>query len=363
MNEQKAKPVRAAAKAAPKAAAAKAAAATNKRLNLALQGGGAHGAFTWGVLHRLLEDPRIQIEGISGTSAGAMNAAVLACGYAQDGAQGACRLLDTFWHKIAEAGGKSPLQRSPWDRMTNNYRLDNSPSFMIFDLLSRLMSPYQLNPMNFHPLRDVLDEIIDYDLLRHASRIKLFIAATNVRTGKVRLFTSKELSTAALLASACLPFMFQAVEVDGECYYDGGYMGNPCIFPIIYSCESKDIIIVQINPLCREEVPTTAREIMDRVNEISFNSSLMREMRAIHFVTHLIDLGALDDKQYKRMLIHMIEADEELKRLGASSKLNSDLDFLLHLKDVGERAADAWLAKNFDKLGVDSTVDLAATYL
>lgn len=353
MNKATAKPAR---------AAAKNSATIHKRVNLALQGGGAHGAFTWGVLDRLLEDPRIGIESISGTSAGAMNAAVLAYGFAQDGAEGARHALDTFWTKIAEGSEKSLIQRSLWDRMTKNFRVDHLPGYMLLDMMTRMISPYQLNPMNFHPLRDVLDAIIDYDVLRHADSIKLYIAATNVRSGKVRLFTGKELSTDALLASACLPFMFQAVEIDGESYYDGGYMGNPCIFPIIYGCESKDIIIVQINPLCREEVPTSARDIMDRVNEISFNSSLMREMRAIKFVTSLIDSGALSDKQYKRMLVHMIEAEEEIKRLGASSKLNADLEFLLHLKEVGRQSTDAWLARNFDRIGVDSTVDLATTF-
>ncbi len=254
------------------------------------------------------------------------------------------------------------MKRMPWER-SDNFRLDHTIGFNFFDTLTRLFSPYQLNPQNLHPIRDILDDAIDFERLRHSSEIKLFIAATNVRTGKVKLFQNKDMSTDVLLASACLPFLFQAVEIDGEHYYDGGYMGNPCIYPLIYSCESSDVLIVQINPLTREEVPTTARDIMDRVNEISFNSSLMREMRAVHFVSRLIDSGALDSKEYKRTWIHMIEADDELKKMGASSKLNADPEFLLHLKSVGRNAAEKWLANTWETVGSDSTVDLVKTYL
>jgi len=334
-----------------------------KRINLALQGGGAHGAFTWGVLDRLLEDPGIEIEGICGTSAGAMNAAALAQGYTDGGAPRARACLDRFWETIADVGRLSPIQRSPLDRLMGNWRMDASPAYAAFDLFTRTLSPYQFNPLNLNPLRDLLADAIDFEAVRACRDLKLFACATNVRTGKIKVFKNEEFSADAVLASTCLPFLFQAVEIDGEHYWDGGYTGNPAIFPLIYECGSTDVVIVQINPLFRETLPTSAREILDRVNEISFNSSLMREMRAVHFVTRLIDEGELDRHHYKRMNIHLIEADDELKPLGASSKLNAERAFLEHLKAIGRAACDAWLERNFDRIGKDATVDLVETYL
>jgi NTE family protein len=215
--------------------------------------------------------------------------------------------------------------------------------------------------MNINPLQDVLDESIEFDVIRKYSDIKLFICATNVRTGKVKVFKNQEMVVECLLASACLPFMFQTVELDGEFYWDGGYMGNPALFPIIYACSSKDIVIAQINPLYREEIPTSARDIMDRVNEISFNSSLMREMRAVHFVTKLIDSGQLDAETYKRLNVHIVTS-QALNDLGESTKLNSEPEFLEHLKRLGSQAADSWLEQNWDKIGKTSSVDLVETY-
>ncbi|MBI3505810.1 MAG: patatin-like phospholipase family protein [Proteobacteria bacterium] len=341
----------------------RAAAPGPKRLNLALQGGGSHGAFTWGVLDRLLEDDRLIIEAISGTSAGAMNAAVMAAGYADSGRAGAREALATFWHRVAEAGRYGPIQRMPWDKLTHNYRLDHTPSYIMLDMMSRLFSPYQLNPTNAHPLRDILAESIDLEKLRQPGGIRLFICATNVRTGKIKVFENAELSIDALLASACLPFMFQAVEIGGEHYYDGGYMGNPPLYPLIYKGSSHDVIIVQINPLIRKEIPTSAREIMDRVNEISFNASLMREMRAVYFVTSLIDSGQLDANKHHRMYVHMIENEDKLRELHASSKLNADPEFLEYLRDLGRDSTERWLATHYDQLAVESSVDLAATFM
>jgi NTE family protein len=332
-----------------------------RKVVLALQGGGAHGAFTWGVCDRLLEDGRLEIEGICGTSAGAMNAAVLGYGFALDGAGGARAALDHFWQRIAESGRHGPIKRSPMDRMMGNWKLDYSPSYFFFDMMTRMFSPYQFNPTNQNPLRDVLLDSIDFDVLRASTAIRLFICATNVRSGKVKVFENRDLKVEALLASACLPFLFQTVEIDGESYWDGGYMGNPALFPLIYNCQSRDVLIVQINPLYRDEVPTTSREILERVNEISFNSSLMREMRAVQFVTSLIDSGQLDHQRYRRMNFHMIASDE-LSQLGASTKLNADLDFLEHMRDIGRRAADGWLTENFDSIGVTSTIDLIKTF-
>jgi NTE family protein len=334
-----------------------------KRINLALQGGGSHGAFTWGVLDRLLEDHRLAIDSICGTSAGAMNAAVLVSGDAQDGREGGRVALRAFWERIGDIGRFGPFQRTPLDRLTGDWRLDYSPNFIVLDAMSRMFSPAQLNPLGINPLRSILEETIDFDLVRYAAGIRLFICATNVRSGKVKIFQGREVTLDALLASACLPGVFQPVEIDGEVYYDGGYMGNPALFPLQYESESHDLVIVQINPLHRDEVPQTAREIQDRVNEISFNATLMREMRAIHFVNRLIDGGELDSSEYRRTNVHLIEAAEEMKALHASSKLNADPELLDYLHTLGRSAADGWLEKNFDKLGVSSSIDVAKTYL
>jgi NTE family protein len=335
-----------------------------KAINLALQGGGAHGAFTWGVLDRLVEEERLGFDGISATSAGAMNAAVFAYGLSEGGREGAKKALANFWRRVSHAAVFSPLQPTLFDRLLGNKSLELSPSFMIFDLLSRLLSPYQLNPLNINPLRDVLADCVDFDKLRTTCcPVKLFLSATNVRTGKVRVFANDEVTVDAVMASACLPFMFQAVEIDGEAYWDGGYMGNPCIYPLIYDCGSTDVLIVHINPLERRHMPHTAAEILNRINEISFNSSLMREMRAIHFVTKLIDSGDLRDKSMKRMLIHSISANDVMNELGHTSKLNADWEFLVGLREAGRAHAEAWLQANFDRLGRESTIDIPATYL
>jgi NTE family protein len=333
-------------------------------VNLALQGGGAHGAFTWGVLDRLLDDQRIAIEAISATSAGAMNAVVTAYGMTEGGRDGARKALANFWRRISHAAASGPLQPSIFDRLVGNRSLENSPAFLMFDLLSRLLSPYQFNPLNYNPLRTVLEQSVDFDRLRtHRCPVKLFLSATNVRTGKVKVFGNDELNTDAVLASGCLPFLFHAVEIDGEHYWDGGYMGNPAIFPLIYNCASVDVVIIHIYPLERPELPRNAAEIMNRINEISFNSSLMREMRAINFVTKLIDDGDLDNGKVRRMLIHAIAADEAMSKLGVASKLNADWDFLMYLHEIGRDAAAKWLDANFDRIGVESTVDLQTVYM
>jgi NTE family protein len=336
----------------------RAGATAGKTINLALQGGGAHGAFAWGVLDALLEDGRLDIEGISATSAGAMNATVLASGFARGGREGAREALAAFWQRIATAATASPLQPSLLDRMAGSYRLDFNPAFQTFDLLSRLFSPYQFNPLNFNPLRAVLEQSVDFERVRAGSPIKLFLSATNVRSGKVRMFRNAEITPDAVMASACLPLLFQAVEIDGEAYWDGGYMGNPAIFPLIYECTSSDVVVVHINPIARPEVPRTAADILNRIDEISFNSSLMREMRAIAFVTRLIDQGSVKEGSMKRMLIHSIAAEDFMQRLSVNSKLNADWDFLTHLRDAGRAKAREWLASNFEHLARQSTTDL-----
>ena len=335
-----------------------------KSINLALQGGGAHGAFTWGVLDRLLEDERIAVDGISATSADAMNATVFAYGMAAGGRDGAKRALAVFWRRVSRAASRGPLQPSWLDRMLGNHALTHSPAFLAFDMMTRLLSPYEFNPLNANPLRDVLLDCVDFDALgRKTCPIKLFLSATNVRTGKVKVFDNAEIGVDAVLASACLPFLFQAVEIDGEAYWDGGYMGNPPVFPLIYNCASDDVLIVHINPLRREELPRSATDILNRINEISFNSSLMREMRAVNFVSHLIDDGKVSSGSLRRMLIHGIAADDVMSTLGVASKLNADWDFLLRLRDTGRERTEQWLAAHFDRVGAESTVDLQHVFM
>jgi NTE family protein len=333
-------------------------------INLALQGGGAHGAFTWGVLDRLAEDERLAFDGISATSAGAMNAVVFTYGWSQGGREGARQALAQFWRRVSDAAMMGPLQPSWLDRIAGNHLLQFSPAFQIADWITRLFSPYEFNPFNHNPLRDVLLQSVDFDALRASDcPIKLFLSATNVRTGKVKVFVRNEICADRTLASACLPLMFQAVEIDGEHYWDGGYMGNPALYPLIYHCDSRDIVIVHINPLNREKLPKTATEIMNRINEITFNSSLMREMRAIEFVTRLIEEGKVSGNELRHVLIHGISAEEEMNRLGVASKLNADWDFLTYLRDTGRAHADVWLADNFDRLGKESTIDIREKYL
>jgi NTE family protein len=337
--------------------------AETRLANLALQGGGAHGAFTWGVLDRLLKEPRFEIDGISATSAGAMNAVVLAHGLTVGGREGAIHALADFWQRVAQAAKWGVLQPSWYDRITRNHGLEHSPAYAFFDLMSRVFSPYHLNPVNYNPLEPLLEEVVDFERLRRECAIKLFLCATNVRTGKVRVFTNEEIRATHVLASTCLPYLCQAVEIDGEYFWDGGYMGNPALFPLIYGCKSPDIIVIHINPTERSEVPRTAQEIINRVNEISFNSSLFREMRAIAFVTKLIEDGRVTDGSLKRILIHAIEADDVMQGLGPMSQLNADWRFLTHLHDIGQDRAARWLAAHLDMVGVESTVDIRAKYL
>jgi NTE family protein len=331
--------------------------------NLALQGGGTHGAFTWGVLDRLLKEPRFEIEGISATSAGAINAVVLAHGLTVAGREGAINALAEFWQRAATAAKRSGLQPSWYDLVTRSHGLEHSPAYFFLDLMSRVLSPYQFNPCNYNPLKSLLEDVVDFEALRRRCAIKLFLCATNVRTGKVRVFTNEDICVTRVLASACVPLLSQAVEIDGEYFWDGGYMGNPALFPLIYECKSPDIIVIHVNPTERFEIPKTAQEIINRINEISFNSSLFREMRAIAFVTKLIDEGKVTDGSLKRILIHAIEADDVMQQLGPMSQLNADQQFLMHLHDIGQDRAARWLEAHLDLVGIESTVDIRAKYL
>jgi len=333
-----------------------------KTIDLALQGGGAHGALTWGVLDRMLADPRIHIASISGTSAGAMNAAVMADGLHRAGREGAREGLAAFWKAVSDAARTSPIQRTLWDQLTNRFSLDHSPGYLFFEHLTRQFSPYELNPLNINPLRDLVAATIDFERVNRCTALKVFVTATNVRTGRGRVFTQPELSVDTIMASACLPFMFQAVEIDGEAYWDGGFIGNPALHPLVEDTATRDLVVVQINPLVREELPRTGREIINRLNEITFNSSLIKELRAIELLHQLIAAENLESERYRDCFVHLIHCHEELKGLDSSSKMNAEWAFLTYLKERGQAWAEKFLERHFDDLGRRSTFDLKSLF-
>jgi NTE family protein len=325
-------------------------------VDLALQGGGAHGAFTWGVLDRLLEEPWLRIDGISGTSAGAMNAAVLTHGFIRNGAAGARAGLEDFWRWVSRAARFSPFQRSPLDVLLGRWTLDHSPFFIATDLMARMVSPYDVNVMGANPLRGILAEVVDFGLLSQ-SPINLFVTATNVNTGRGRVFRNKEITPDVLLASACLPTLFQAIEINGEIYWDGGYSGNPTITPLVRECNSHDTILVQINPVERPGTPRSAREVLNRLNEVSFNAVLLKELRMIALLRRVAH--PIDDEgaRWASMRIHRVASDVMLD-LGYSSKLNAEWSFLTMLRDCGRATANEFLATHSDDLGNRSSLEL-----
>jgi NTE family protein len=337
--------------------------AGTRLVNLALQGGGAHGAFTWGVLDQLLADGRLEFDGLSGTSAGAMNAALVVQGLIEGGREAARAKLAAFWGRIADAFACWPFRPSPIERFLYGHDLTFTAGYLALDAVTRTLAPAQFNPFGVNPLRDILETLIDPEVLHGCTQYRLFISATNVRTGRNRVFTEREVTIDALLASACLPHLYRAVEIEGEAYWDGGYMGNPALWPMFYHCTAPDIVVVEINPIHRPDVPDTAPEIINRINEISFNTALMSEMRAIAFVQKLLDQGAVDPARYKRLLIHCINAEEAMARFNVSTKFNGDIAFLGELRELGREAARAWLATSFEKIGVESSVDIRARYL
>jgi len=332
-----------------------------KRINLALQGGGAHGAFTWGVLDELLADGRIEIEGMSGTSAGAVNAVMTADGLARGGPEEARKRLAEFWRAASRDGDLSSFQRAMADRLFSLIPIAASPMQSWFDAVSRYLSPYDLNPLNINPLKDLIVRLVDFDAVLK-SELPLFIAATNVNTGRLRVFAREQITADAVMASAALPYVFRAVEIEGVPYWDGGYTANPPLFPFFRSTESEDVLVVQINPVLRVATPHSAQEIMNRVNEITFNSSLVAEYRAIEFVTRLIDQGTLPrgtgPGQYRRINVHRIDLGFVGRRLTPASRLNTDFDFFEMLHRAGRRAARRFLDRHFDDIGVRSTTDL-----
>lgn len=336
-----------------------------KRLSIAMQGGGAHGAFTWGVLDRLLQEKDLIVEGVSGTSAGAMNAVSTAQGIMEGGNEGARKLMDKYWRLMSDKGRTSPFKPGFLDVLMGKYTMHNSPGFLAFDFVSKVMSPYQLNPAGTDPLKDLCEKLFNFDKLNSNKTVKIFMAATHVYTGKIKIFSNinEELSIETLLATACLPTIHNAVMVKGDYYWDGGFSGNPAIYPLIRNCETSDVMIIKLNPTHRPRLPVTASEISDRLNEISNNLSIMREIRAMHFITELIDSGNVKPGTLKRLHVHLVEDEKVFQDLGWSSKLNTDLDFLLHLKEAGRIAGDKWLEKNWEFIGKKGTADCVEEFM
>jgi NTE family protein len=336
--------------------AQKGATTNRKKINLALQGGGSHGAFTWGVLDVLLEDGRFDFDGVSGTSAGAMNAVSFAEGLRKGGNEGARKQLAHFWRSASLDGGLTEIQRDVFEGILNFWGA--TPAQSLIEQTASLFSPTQFNPLDINPLRDVLCDQVDFAALRDSDHLKLFIAATNVESGKVRIFRRPELTIEMVMASACLPTVFKAVEIDGVPYWDGGYMGNPVLFPFYTETESPDIVLIQLNPIERKGAPDTVAEIMGRINEITFNSPLLQEFRAIDFVARLIEAGRLKGTHYKCIHMHVIEAQDELNRFGAASKMRSEYSFFQQLFEIGRGAGKRFIDEHFDDVGVRGTLDL-----
>jgi NTE family protein len=354
--------------------AAPAAHGASKTINLALQGGGAHGAFTWGALDRLLEEERIEVEGITATSAGAMNAAAFKSGFVGGGRPGAKAALEMLWGEVGAMGRASPNPLLDWVKAFNP-TVDNlasaieaGPGQFIGDTLTRMFSPYDLNPLDLNPLRQLLNDKLDFDAVCKTCAPHLFISATNVRSGKIRVFRNHEVSVDVILASTCLPTMFQAVELKdpdtGKCeaFWDGGFVGNPALFPLFYETDSSDIVIVHINPMQRDEVPRTTREIANRMNEVSFNASLMFELRSINFVRRLIEAGAVRPGDMKNVLVHSVKDDKIMGKLGVATKSQPDAVLLRALKSAGRVAMDGFLTTHWDDIGQRPTIDLQAMF-
>jgi len=333
----------------------------HKRINLALQGGGAHGAFTWGVLDELLADERLSIAGLSGTSAGAVNAVVLADGLARGGREMARKRLAEFWRSASFAGHLPDLQRAVVERLFAFVPRPRASAAPFVGALAQLWSPYDLNPLNINPLKELIERFVDFEQLRAGTEPELFVSATHVRTGEPRVFARREITAEAVMASACLPLLFRAVEIDGEAYWDGGFSNNPPLLPFIRATAAEDLLIVQINPLTREGLPQSASEIASRANEMTFNAALLAELRTIALVNQLIDQGRLRSGGgrggCRRIRVHRITLSGPTATLNPGSRLNNDYDFFERLNALGRRATRRFLDANFDDIGHRSTID------
>jgi NTE family protein len=336
-----------------------------KRINLALQGGGAHGAFTWGVLDQLLADERLMIAGISGASAGAVNAVMVADGLARGGPATAQKRLAEFWRAASFGGSLSDLQRGVVERLFSFVPRPGAPTGPWFGALSQLWSPYDLNPLNINPLKELIERFVDFELIRADPDRELFVSATNVRTGEPRVFNRAEITAEVVMASACLPLLFRAVEIEGEPYWDGGYSNNPALMPFIRSTTAEDLLIVQINPHERDKAPVSTKNIMSRASEITFNASLSAELRTIELVNQLIDQGRLQQGvrsgDCRRIRLHRIAMDDLGETFSAHSRLNNNYDFFERLQKLGQHATRCFLDSHFDDIGERSTIDIADT--
>ncbi len=335
---------------------------TKKKIGLALQGGGAHGSFAWGIIDKLLETDEFEILGVSGSSAGGMNAACVAQGLGSGNAQDARDLLNRYWSCMSKLASElSFSDYNMFDKMDNNPnlrdRFSNKIKNFFFSYAMHHTAPYEFNPLNINPFKDFLSDFFDYDLIRQQDKIKLFLATTHVKTGKIKVFNNRDASADVLMATACLPELFQAVEIDGEHYWDGGFIANPAIYPIINECDTQDIFVVQLRRSNIDYIPKTREEISDRFKEITFNSCLLREMRAIHFITKLIDKGIIQDPSMKRLNMHVIQNDSAFDGLNMSSALNTDWEFISRLFNAGRQTADNWLNQNFDKVNKTLNID------
>ena len=326
------------------------------RLNLALQGGGAHGAFTWGVLDALLDDPRVRFEGLSGSSAGAMNAVVFADGWLKGGRDGARQGMADFWTEVGK--------QMPWGMMTQGAgdAISLSPASKLLANWAGHFSPSQLNPFDLNPLRELLNRQVDFEQLRKRSPFKLFVGTTQANTGKLRVFRENELTVEVLLASACLPKIHHSVEIDGEPYWDGGYSANPAVFPLFHDCDSRDVLLVLLSPLQREDTPRTMEEIEARIVELAFSANFMREMRmfadAADFSRPAFPtLGRLE-RRLQKMRFHMIDSSRLVSLQRTETKLLAHGPFLELLRGQGRERATAWLSDHSDGVGRRSTVDV-----
>lgn len=342
-----------------------------KKISLALQGGGAHGAFTWGVLDKLLEDGRVEIEAISATSAGSLNAAIMVAGMAKGGPDTARENLEIFWQRVSQAGSVfNPVHNLPFEKMLAMNplfsQMSKSLAFQSMENFTHIASPYQFNPLDINPLRDILEEMVDIKALHACTRTDMFITATNVKSGNGRVFRKQEVTIDAIMASAALPFLYRAVEIGKDAYWDGGYMGNPSLWPLFYHARSRDILLVHVNPIVRDDIPDTPIEIDNRLNEITFNSSLLHEMRAIAFVQKLLHNNMLKPEyrdHYKDVILHAIRTDAVMNELSVSTKYDTDWEILRHLRDLGRRLADAWLTKHYADINVRQTINIQRDYM
>ncbi|MCC5809203.1 MAG: patatin-like phospholipase family protein [Ectothiorhodospiraceae bacterium] len=317
------------------------------RINLALQGGGSHGAFTWGVLDKLLEEG-YRFEGISGASAGAMNSAALACGWQQGGADGARETLERLWRTVSDQSTLSPMRASPLEHLFHGWNRDYSPGFLFLSGLTQMASPYQFNPTGYNPLLGIVEKVIDFDALRRRGSPRLFIALTNVHSGRLELRRNDAITPQVLAASACLPLLFHAVQLDGAAYWDGGYTGNPALYPLIFECKSPDLLLIQLTPAQRDEVPRKVPEIMDRITEINFHSTVMRELQLLALLSKHHGLG-------RDLYLHRVDTRDATKHLGRASRVNTDWEFLSHLRDTGRDYAGEWLERYGRSVGRRST--------